>query len=209
MKINLKNETKEAIIEYKNRKTLAVAIDSQGIITIKAPNKMTENEILKLLDPMIPRIEKRLENLEKNREFYKRGSLNTEDKFKLFGEYKNLSEFSITKEDLEKFYRKELQEYLKISLKKYAEILGVKYKNFRINNVKTSWGTCNSKKELTFNVKLAMAPFDVIDYVVVHELCHIVHMNHDRSFWNLVGKIMPDYKTKKDYLSKFGPFMQI
>lgn len=209
MKINLKNETKEAIIEYKNRKTLAVAIDSQGIITIKAPNKMTEDEILKLLEPMIPRIEKRLENLEKNREIYKRGSLNTEDKFKLFGEYKNLPEFSIAKEDLEKFYRKELQGYLKISLNKYAKILGVKYKNFRINNVKTSWGTCNSKKELTFNVKLAMAPFDVIDYVVLHELCHIVHMNHDRSFWNLVGKIMPDYKLKKDYLSKFGPFMQI
>ncbi len=62
-------------------------------------------------------------------------------------------------------------------------------------------GTCNSKRELTFNWKLAMAPLDVIDYIVIHEMCHMVHMNHDRSFWRLVGKYMPNYDEKQAWLA--------
>lgn len=72
--------------------------------------------------------------------------------------------------------------------------------NFKINprsvhifDNKCNWGYCDSKRQLTFNWKLAMVLLEVIDYVVVHEMCHMVHMNHKRSFWRLVGKIFPDY----------------
>ncbi len=54
-----------------------------------------------------------------------------------------------------------------------------------------------------------MAPLDVVEYVVVHELAHLKHMNHDRSFWNLVGKILPDYKERQNYLKKYGQFMNL
>lgn len=57
------------------------------------------------------------------------------------------------------------------------------------------WGSCNGKRELTFNWKLAMLPKSIIRYVVVHEMCHMTHLNHDRSFWRLVGKLDPDYKA--------------
>jgi predicted metal-dependent hydrolase len=54
-----------------------------------------------------------------------------------------------------------------------------------------------------------MAPLEAIDYVVVHELCHLQHMNHDRSFWRLVGSILPDYKKREEYLSKYGQFLTL
>ena len=72
-----------------------------------------------------------------------------------------------------------------------------------------TWGTCNSNKDLTFNYKLSMAPTNVIDYVVIHELCHIHHMNHDRSFWRKVGMYDPNYKQHQAYLEKFGGVMTI
>ena len=72
-----------------------------------------------------------------------------------------------------------------------------------------AWGTCNSLKELTFNYRLSMSPLPVIDYVVVHELCHILHMNHDRSFWRKVGTFDPDYKNHEAYLTRFGGVMTL
>ncbi|MDO5650420.1 MAG: M48 family metallopeptidase, partial [Gallicola sp.] len=83
------------------------------------------------------------------------------------------------------------------------------YKGYKITSTKTTWGTCNSSKELTFNIKLAMAPPEVIEYVVVHELAHLKHMNHDRGFWNIVGRYLPDYKDRQDYLKKYGQFMNL
>ena len=76
-----------------------------------------------------------------------------------------------------------------------------KPKSVRISESKTTWGTCNGKKTVDLQLELAMAPQDVIDYVVVHEMCHMVHLNHDRSFWRLVGKIVPDYKEKERWLA--------
>ncbi len=79
-------------------------------------------------------------------------------------------------------------------LKLYQSHFKVKYKSFSIENHPTKWGSCSSKRNLTFHWKLMMFPLSAIDYVVVHELCHLVHMNHDRSFWRLVGKVYPKYK---------------
>ncbi len=70
-----------------------------------------------------------------------------------------------------------------------------------ISDSKSTWGTCDSMRQLTFNWKLAMAPLEVIDYVVVHEMCHLVHLNHDRSFWRLVGKILPNYEQRENWLA--------
>jgi hypothetical protein len=54
-----------------------------------------------------------------------------------------------------------------------------------------------------------MAPVEVIDYVIIHELCHLLHMNHDRSFWRKVGSLMPDYKEKEEYLARYGRAMTL
>lgn len=102
-------------------------------------------------------------------------------------------EISISNE-LQRFYTKEGKKIIEERLKLYQPHIKVKYKSFSLENDQTKWGSCSSKKHLTFNWKLIMFPIEVIDYVVVHELCHLMHMNHDRSFWRLVGKIHPNYK---------------
>ena len=74
----------------------------------------------------------------------------------------------------------------------------------RIAAQKSRWGSCSSRGTLSFNWKLMLAPPEVLDYVVVHELCHLVEMNHSKAFWDLVGSILPDYKRLRKWLKDNG-----
>ncbi len=95
---------------------------------------------------------------------------------------------------LKQFYTRALNKLLDKRLKHYQAVMKVKYKGFSIETHPKRWGSCSSTKKLTFHWQLAMFQIEAIDYVVVHELCHTVHLNHDRSFWRLVGKYCPNYK---------------
>lgn len=86
----------------------------------------------------------------------------------------------------------------------YAPIVGVTYNRIAIRGQKTRWGSCSSKGNLNFNFLLTKVPEDVLDYVVVHELCHRKHMNHSREFWNEVARVVPDYREKKKWLRNYG-----
>ena len=101
---------------------------------------------------------------------------------------------------LQAFYIKACRRLIEERLKFYQPQIKVKYKAFSIESHSDKWGSCSSNKNLTFQWKLIMFPLYAIDYVVVHELCHLVHLNHDRSFWRLVGKIYPRYKEAMNIL---------
>jgi hypothetical protein len=94
-------------------------------------------------------------------------------------------------------------------IRHYQGQFKVRPRGIQINDNPAVWGTCNGQRQLTFNWKLAMAPAEVIDYIVVHELCHMTHLNHDRSFWRLVGKLLPDYKARQDWLQQSGWRMEL
>ena len=85
-------------------------------------------------------------------------------------------------------------------VKKYAEQVGVTYTKVNITSAKKVFGSCTSKKHLNFSFRLALYPISAIEYVVVHELCHIKEMNHSKKFWCEVGKILPDYKERRKLL---------
>jgi predicted metal-dependent hydrolase len=102
---------------------------------------------------------------------------------------------------LRRFYYQQCKALVEKSISSYQSNFKTKPRSIRISDSKSTWGTCDSRLQLTFNWRLAMAPREVIDYVVVHEMCHMVHLNHDRSFWRLVGKLMPDYKEKENWLA--------
>lgn len=78
-----------------------------------------------------------------------------------------------------------------------------------IKDQKSRWGSCSSKCNLNFNYRLIMAPDEVLDYVVVHELCHLKHMNHSREFWEAVEQIQPEYNQYREWLRKNGNTLRV
>jgi len=81
-----------------------------------------------------------------------------------------------------------------------ANRLGVEVNQIRIKSQKTRWGSCSSKGNLNFNWHAIVAPPEVIDYLVIHECCHLVHMNHSKAFWELVETLCPNYRVYREWL---------
>jgi len=111
-----------------------------------------------------------------------------------------------SKIDLNKLYNIWLRNFAKRYLPERANELADKY-GFRINKVtvrnqKTRWGSCSVRGNLSFNFNLVQYKKEIIDYVILHELCHLKEMNHSKKFWLLVEKICPDYKTLRKELKK-------
>ncbi len=100
----------------------------------------------------------------------------------------------------EKFYRSETRRIVEGLVELHNVSDKFKINNIFIKSQKTRWASCSSKGNLNFNWKLAMAPYDVIEYVVLHELCHRLEMNHSNKFWNHVSDMCPDYKQHKRWL---------
>jgi predicted metal-dependent hydrolase len=84
---------------------------------------------------------------------------------------------------------------------------GFQYQKIRISSARTRWGSCSSRGTLSFTYRLVMAPLEVVDYVVLHELVHTQIKNHSKIFWNRLGKLMPDYKSRLIWLKKNGKFL--
>ena len=89
-------------------------------------------------------------------------------------------------------------------VERYAHIIGVTYGRITIRNQTSVWGSCTAKGNLNFNCLLMLTPPEVIDYVIVHELCHRKEMNHSARFWTLVASILPDYTEQKRWLREHG-----
>ena len=100
--------------------------------------------------------------------------------------------------------RKQAAEVIKARCRYCAPVMGVSYGTVTIREQKTRWGSCSAKGNLNFNWKLVLMPPEILDYVVVHELAHRIQMNHSAAFWAEVGKILPDYKERRQWLKVNG-----
>ena len=215
MRIEIEDRVIDCHIQYGKGKKLTINIDAVGFITVKAPNNISEEAIRNAIIKNIKSILERLDSIRTIKEIPKIDSNKVQGKFYYLGKEYLLNQLiptdGLNNEELElnlkKFYISSCKKIIRDRIKIYEKQLGVKAKAFDIVESRSKWGTCNSDKELTFNYKLAMAPIEVIDYVVVHELCHLTHMNHDRSFWRLVGSVFKDYKKRQAYLMTHGQYM--
>lgn len=115
---------------------------------------------------------------------------------------------SIKKKILEWYKNNALQTVTK-RVEEFAKRMNVTPKSIDLSNAKKRWGACSHIDELTFNWRLIMAPIEVMDYVVVHELAHITEKNHSSKFWDLVQKFCPDYKIKRRWLKVHANAMEV
>ena len=177
----------QAEIIRSNRKSIELQICPDGHIRVRAPRQMTDAEIGDFLREKSKWIEKHLDMVKKEQE---RRS-----------EEAPIQTLSL--EELQELADQAL-EFIPKKVRYYADKIGVTYGRITIRNQKTRWGSCSTKGNLNFNCLLMLAPDEVQDYVVIHELCHRKEMNHSQKFWAEVEAIMPDYKKYRGWLKENG-----
>lgn len=105
---------------------------------------------------------------------------------------------------VERFYRAQAKAYLPQRLRELATRHGFQYEKLRIKNQKTRWGSCSAKRNINLNLRLMMAPDEAIDYILIHELCHLRELNHNRAFWALVESHCPQYRKWDRWFKQHG-----
>ena len=105
---------------------------------------------------------------------------------------------------LERWYIHEAYQKLEEKVMRYSKIIRVSPREIKVRNYKTRWGSCDNKGRLTFNFHLIKAPHEIVDYVVIHELCHMIQPNHSKFFWNEVARFDPSFKNHKKWLKLNG-----
>ena len=168
------------------RKTIAIQINRDLSVTVRAPIFFKDSDIELLLKEKKDWIKENIASIKAQNE-----------------QYENLKQKRLTKEDIEELADQALK-IIPERVEHFAKQMGVDYGRITIRNQRTRWGSCSSSGNLNFNCLLMLTPSDVIDYVVVHELCHIKEMNHSESFWNEVEKVLPGYKEAIKWLKDEG-----
>lgn len=170
-------------IVYSKRKTIAIEVRRDGLL-VRAPKGMGKREINASLHEKRDWIEKHLEKMQKQQNALAELEPFTMDEIRALGD--------------------KAAHVIPEKVKKYASIVGVDYGRITIRNQRTRWGSCSSKGNLNFNCLLMLFPEEVIDYVVVHELCHRKHMNHSVDFYAEVARVFPEYRSCQKWLKENG-----
>jgi predicted metal-dependent hydrolase len=113
------------------------------------------------------------------------------------------------KQEIERWYKEETTRIVAGRLPALSAKLGLAYNKVAVKRHRSRWASCSRKKNLNFSLLLAAAPVEVIDYVIVHELCHILEMNHSDNFWKLVESADPGYKEHKKWLDDHSPVIGV
>jgi predicted metal-dependent hydrolase len=208
------------------RKTFKIEIDDNSFITLRIPLYATQKDITEFLEKNILWIQKTISRISTNPKFVRK--YEDGEKFLFLGENYFLiiqdnpnfhfkfdgNNFIISKKALssaskyfENFYKDKARVIIYKRVYDIAIKLGIKFHKLRITSASTRWGSCNSIGNVSFSWRLIMAKPTVIDYVIIHEFCHLFEFNHSAKFWELVEKIMPDYKIHKKWLDENTKYM--
>ena len=160
------------------RRTLAAEITRDGEVVVRAPYKLSTEYIEKLLEDKKERIKSAVERAKS------RKTQHPDDIYEI--------------EEL----RKRAGEIIPGKVEHYAEIMGVEPKSVRITSAQKRFGSCSNRGTLCFSYMLMRYPDEAVDYVVVHELAHLVELNHSKKFWAVVEKYIPDYKERRALLKE-------
>lgn len=115
----------------------------------------------------------------------------------------------IVKDALIKWYSSKSTKMIKQRVNRYSKIMNVTPREIKIKDQKKRWGSCSKNGILRFNWRIAISPISVIDYTVVHELCHLKVKNHSADFWKLLSLVLPDYQGRRDWLKNNTPIFKL
>lgn len=115
----------------------------------------------------------------------------------------------LIRDSLLSWFKQHAELKLKEKAKRYAKMIGVEYSSIGIKTYKSRWGSCSPEGDINFNWKIIMAPNRIVDYVVVHELCHLIHHDHSPKFWREVERTIPNYAECKEWLKQNGAALEL
>lgn len=215
-------------LKRSRRKTLSVTINDQAQIRVGAPLWVEEKRIEQFLRSKSSWISKKRGEASLRHNTLRRKTFTHGETFLFLGkEYplnirshqqKNVrisfdgtqwhvenGDVPLVKEKLVDWYRAQAKEILAGRVFHFARILGVEPKEIAVRTQKRLWGSCHpTSRKIHLNWQIVLSPLEVIDYVVVHELCHLLVANHSKQFWRKVEKAIPDFKERKAWLREHG-----
>ena len=170
-------------IKRSRRRTIGIEVTADGVL-VRAPQRASTGEIQRAVASAEGWIEERMKRLEGEQQRAVRAGL-------------------LSEEDIARLTAR-AKKYIPGRVAHYAPLIGVEPGRITIRKQKTKWGSCSSKGNLNFNCLLMLAPSEVIDAIVVHELCHLKQMNHSKKFYDEVLRVFPEYRKWNKWLRDNG-----
>lgn len=178
----MQQENWEIRLVRSSRRTMALQINDDLSITVRAPLRTSIGTVQRFVEEHADWIEKHIAKLKQQKEAREASAVP-----------------KMTTEELRELARQAMT-IIPERVQWYAPLVGVTYGRITIRNQKTRWGSCSGKGNLNFNCLLLLMPQEILDYVVVHELCHRLEMNHSKAFWEQVEQVLPDYRKRRKWL---------
>lgn len=217
-------------IKKSNRKTVSIFVERDGSVSARVPNTISEEKIREAIASKTYLIHKNLAEWEQLNQRHVLREYVSGQSFMYLGRNYRLKvveetlgglvfkqgRFYLGEKDVPKadtyfkdFYKQKLEKKIKPVIKLYEERLGVKADQVKVMELQHRWASCTKNGHVNFHWKCAMAPTDVLHYIVAHELAHLIHMNHTKAFWNEVDKVLPNYTEQLHWLKYNGAGMSL
>ena len=220
----------DIVIQKSERKTVSIFVERDGTVSARVPEKLSNEEVRDILKAKEYQIFKNLaEWTQLNENAVEREYVNGQSFLylgrnyrlklvdeKLEGVHFKRNTFFLSKTDKHKakelfvkFYKDKLNSKIHPIIERYKNQLGVVPNQIKVMELQNRWASCMTNGNVNFHWKCAMAPIDVLHYIVVHELVHLIHNNHTKAFWNEVDKILPNYDAQVNWLKINGAGMDL
>ncbi len=216
-------------IKYSNRKTLNISVERDRSIIVRAPEHLTVEKIDKLVQTKKQWIQEKLNHTQKYPIIADSKEFVSGETLLFLGRNYQLSvveeeidgiefdqRFKISKTNQHKanelfkeWYLNQAITKIKPLVIKYARSLGVEYNKIKISEMRYRWASCTPKNNIIFNWRIIKAPMYVLEYLVAHELVHLIEGNHTFEFWNILSIQIPNYEKAKNWLKKNGQLLEI
>ncbi|MBF0460432.1 MAG: M48 family metallopeptidase [Magnetococcales bacterium] len=212
------------LVRMRSRKRMSLRVDEQGVLQVRVPWRVTVGQAEQFVGEHAPWILQQLQmrqtrtgkpalqeggmlpfldgflhlhyGTEQIRPLFREG-----DRLWVAERYRTLPTLT---DLLEQWYRRQAHPYLSARLETWSTLMGVPFVRLTVRSQKSRWGSCSARKTISLNWRLMCLPTRLGDYVLVHELCHLRHMNHSPEFWAMVARFVPDYLTCRRQLRLFS-----